>query len=291
MNVNAGFRGLAVINGLKIRCTEFGMNPQQSMLFYDHAIGLNDTVPGSPDTKDDAPGFIQTQKKYNRPSPIMIGGGLAFPASTVGDTDTPNFINLFALAKYGNFFDVSFNQWCSNGRRFIDCRVASFTFSVTAADIVNISAEIHAKNFVDTATDFEFTQPRKLITWDEVELSLIVGDSGGFVADDIQGLEFTINNNLSEVYTANPNPGTGYQDLLPKDLRLGMQEVSGTVSIYAKNGPNFLTPATGQLQMRLTVGSWFTDIYCVINPKQIQGIVGPVIITVPFQGVDKAFGA
>lgn len=287
-NVNPGFKGVATIASENIRCTDFSVNPQQSMLFYDHVIGMNDTIPTGSETKGETPGVIQTQKKYNRPSPIVISGEFSFPATVNNGDDTPNFESIFNYAKYGNYFPITYRHYCKDGREYSDCRISSFNLSVTSGDIVNISAEVHAKNITDISNDLDFETRQKIITWDQTHIDIVEGDSAGFTTNAIQSLELSVNNNLTEVYTAKPNEnGNG---LLPRDLRLGMQEVTGNIGIYLNQGRNFLDISTNKLQLKLTIAGFETYIYCVLHPKKIDGIVGPVIVSVPFVGVDKAFG-
>ncbi|MFW5804099.1 MAG: phage tail tube protein, partial [bacterium] len=254
------------------------------------------------------PGTIQTQRKYTRPSPISINGGISFPATIINGT-YPNFNSLFNYAKYGNYFPMTFVHYCGDGRQYYNCRVASFSFSVVAGDVLNISSDIYSKFFdsissdvailFDTYLDTPFKTSEKIITFDQVHLEILDSDSSTFTTDAIQGLELEINNNLTEIYTAKPTGVATVQtmgsenhdaNLFPRDLRLGMQEISGTISIYIAQGVDFLTISTKRLKLKLTVSNFSTEINCVLQPKQINGIVGPVIISIPFVGVDKALG-
>ena len=298
-NVQTGYMGIANISTLlgstiDVRCTDFNINVQQNATFYDHVIGLNDTIPVGPDTKGEVPGTIQTQKKYWRPSPIIIQGGMSFPAtypvlSGSGTSSEMNFQTLFNYAKYGNYFDLDFKYFCGGGRLFTNCRVNNFSLSVMAADIVNITVDIMAKDMVDSDTVVTRTASQKLVTWDKVEL-LLSGDLGGISdTNNLQGFDFSINNNIQAIHTANPSTVTN--KLLPSDLRIGMQEVTGTLYIYKKQGPDFLSALTSDATMSLTIGTFTTPIYAIIEPRQIAGAIGPIILNVPFVGIDKAFGA
>lgn len=292
-NVKTGYMGIASIDTggdtFLIRCTDFNLNPQQDVSFYDHVIGLNDTIPVDSDTKGEEVGVIQTQKKYWRPSPITIQGGMSFPAAYPNIPGSSiNFQSLFDFAKYGDYFDLDFKYFCGSGRKFENCRVNNFSLSVMSGDIVNISVDIMSKNMIDSDSIETTSVAQKLITWDKVQLTLN-GDLGGIAdVNNLQGFDFTINNNAQAIHTASPSDQTN--KLLPYDLRLGTQEVTGTLYIYKKQGHDFLLPTTSNAIMDLTIGSFNTPIYAVIKPKQISGVIGPVILNIPFVGIDKVFG-
>ncbi len=63
--VRPGYMGLASIDGSYIRCTSFSVNPSQEATFYDHVIGLKDTVPSNSATKGEDLGitYANTQKR------------------------------------------------------------------------------------------------------------------------------------------------------------------------------------------------------------------------------------
>lgn len=272
------------VDGIKIRCTDFNINPSQNFLFYDHVIGLNDTVPTDNSTKGEEVGVIQTQKRIGRPSVISIGGGFSFPAT--GAVSSNNFEKLFEHAKIGDYFTFDFQYHRGLGqdaRRFIDCRVNQFTFSITAGDILNISVDIFAKDMEESGSVSNYQIAEKLITWDKVTVNAdgVTGDSG------IQGVEFSINNNIQNIYTVIPDQDN---KLLPKDLRLGMQEVTGNISVYNIPGQSFITTTTGSTDISITAPGWSKTIKSILKPQEMGGTLGPIITSVPFVGVDKPFG-
>ena len=50
------------------------------------------------------------------------------------------------------------------------------------------------------------------------------------------------------------------------------------------------TSLTDVIVLTLTCPSFTTDINMVLKPRDLSGVVGPIITTIPFVGVDKAFG-
>ena len=283
-NLCPGYIGMLEVDSTLIRCTDFNVNPSQDFLFYDHVIGLNDTVPIDNSTKGEEVGAIQTQKRIGRPSTISIGGGFSFPAT--GSQGSNNFEKLFEHAKLGDYFDLDFQYHRGSdqtARRFIDCRVNQFTFSITAGDILSISVDVLSKNMEESGGVTNYIEAEKMITWDKVTVS-----AGGVTSDSgIQGLEFSINNNLKNIYTVDPEPDNKF---LPKDLRVGMQEVEGNISVYNIPGKSFITTITGITEISVAAPGWSTPINSILKPQEVAGTLGPIISSVPFVGVDKAFG-
>lgn len=281
LKVLPGYIGILKTGAQSIRCTSFSVNPNQTSTFYNHVIGLNDTVPSDDSTKGEDVGVIQTQRRIWRPSPISISGGIGFPATE------NSLVTFFDYAKYGNYFDIDFTYYCGFSKKYGNCRVNGFDFSIVAGDILNINTDVMGMSAEPTTpTGDYYITPEKLITWDTVSVSAA---SMPFVMDRtlIRGLNFKINNNAAPVYVS-ANPPT----LLPSDLRLGMQEVSGSITIYLDSGYEYIPTTLGSYSV-LTVNvaeSWSTNIYVVFQSNKMEGLVGPVVTELPFVGVDKAFG-
>ena len=270
MTINAGYIGYAEINGTQIRCTDFSVVPSQDALFYNHIYGLRDG--GSNGGKGDT-GALNTQRTLFRPSVISISGGISFPATEGGGASV-----LFDLAKTGDSFDMDFHYDCDNGRSFNSCKVGRFEFSIVAGDIINISADIMANNVADGSGASEFNSLEKLITWDKVS----VGDFG----DGVQAFNFSINNNLIPIYTAGGN--SEYTNkLLPAEIRVGMQEVTGTITAYGMNSHYY--DISNKSTITVSAPGFSTNINCVFRPSGANGSSGAIVNTYPFIGVDRAF--
>ena len=78
-DIKPGYLGILDLNGQKIRCTAFNVVPRQEPLFYDHIIGLRDSIPSTvfDDKQDD--GSLNAQKKFWRPSVKIYQGGISYP--------------------------------------------------------------------------------------------------------------------------------------------------------------------------------------------------------------------
>jgi len=283
-NANAGYRGIARVEGGNyIRCTNMNVNLQQDTLFYDHTLGLNDYVSSGDSTKIERPGFVQTQKNFWRPSPLSIGGSIAYPLTAEEDG-----YNLFQKAKTGaGVGNIEMYYYCdddsgSNGRSFEECRVGSFQLNITAGDFANIQVDFGGKRSVDiSGTPTHYKAPTKMISWDKVSIS------GSGLSENIQAFSMNINNNLSHVYTARPSSIAPYE---PKDVRLGMQEVTGTISVYNKKGPINVING-GKVELTLSVGNWSTPLFVILKTVQLEARVGPFVTTIPFIGVERPFGS
>ena len=297
-SVRAGYMGLAEFvstqGSTQVRCTSFGINPSQDVLFYNHVIGLKDTIPSNNASKGENLDltFANIQRRIWRPSPISISGGVSFPA-----TET-SLSNLFALARYGNYFDVNFNYYCDsegitkNAKIFKDCRINGFDFAVTAGDILNVTLDVVAKNILTSNTNVSYKIPEKLITWDKVPV--VVSNAPFSVTKTlIQGVNFKINNNIQTIYTAvSSTTQTGTtQSLLPSDLRVGMQEVSGSLTVYLDAGETFIPvdPSLPISNITITTPSLTLSMTVVFKSNQMEGAVGPIMTELPFVGVDYSF--
>ena len=285
-HVRAGYMGLAKVGSTTIRCTSFSVNTTQDLSFYNHVIGLRDTVPSGNATKGEG-SATQIQRKIWRPSPISIGGGIGFPA-----TET-SLSTIFDLAKRADYFDTVFKYHCAgegdsnNPRTFKDCRINSFDLSVTAGDIVNVSMDVLCKKLTIAGSSSVYTVPQKLLTWDKIK---VTADS---ITDYlIQGFSLKINNNLQNIYTTTATTTyseTSPESLLPTDIRVGMQEVTGSLSVYLASGQRFITGGSTVININFSSSSLSFRITAVYKPSQLEGAVGPIITQVPFVGVDTYF--
>lgn len=273
--VEPGYMGYAEIGGTKIRCTDFNVQLKQDVLFYDHVIGLRDSIPsGILDGKGDI-GAFNEQKIFWRPATKIVEGTVSFPIS---DKSSDAF--LFEATR-GETFDLSLYYSCTVGKTFTDCKVNSYTFSATAGEVATVSVNIMGKDVSD-ASPSTFTDPEKLITWDKVN----IGGPGG----DIVSFEFTINNNCIPIYTAGTNIGTGSSSqLIANDIRVGMQSVTGSVSFYNNTGPSdaFVESATQQT-ITVSADALSVTLTVLYQYPERNGQVSAYIKTVPFFGVGQA---
>jgi hypothetical protein len=282
-NIKPGYLGIAKVGNVYIRCTGFSINPTQEVLFYNHTIGLNDTVPEDSATKGEDITQTQTQRRIWRPSTINIAGSMTFPATV------ENINVMFDNAKNGSIIDsIDFKYYCGTGRSFRQCRVNSYEFSITAGDILNINVDVVARDIDQMSSSLpSYIEPQGLISHDEIKVTI----NGDTEINDaiIQGINFRINNNAMPIYTVTPQGVSN--SLMPADIRLGMQEISGSIIIYLQQGREFIPiDQADPYEIVIESHSFNEKIYAVFQSNQMEGIVGPVVTTIPFVGVDRAFG-
>jgi len=273
--INAGFLGLAEVNGTKIRCQDFSMNPRQDALFYDHIVGLRDSIPDSIFAGKGDVGNLNIQKTIWRPSVKIYQGGIGYPLIA----EDP----LFELARLGDKFDLTFSYDCESGRKFTGCVVNSYTFSVTAGDIASITADIMATGLTDSGSLGRYTEEEKIVTWDD--FTITATGSGGGDLDSIQSMTFTVNNNCKPIYTAGAN---NVFDLNPLTIRVGMQEVSGIISYYGKGADLIYMGDLGSIDISSTIFNATLNV--LFKPQERTSSLGPIISPLPFVGVDYALG-
>lgn len=284
LKAHPGYLGIARINDQEFRCSSFDINPQQTPLFYDHTIGLNDTIPLDSSTKGEILGTRNTQKRIWRPSPINITGGMSFPCS-YEDNSNPKWQYVFDRAIDANYFDVYFNPYCEKSRRFLDCRINTFNFSCQAGDIANISLDVAAMSMELSEAYRGYDTAEKLLTWDVVKVQVSQYEP---VANlKISGFNFTVNNNIETIFTCR---GNNQQSMFPYDLRAGMQEVTGSVVMYLEQGQEFI-PLTLEdyAIIELECPGFSTLMHVVFSSNKLDGVIGPVVTELPFTGVDKVF--
>jgi len=273
-----GFTGVLTFGNQKIRCTDFSVNPDQQPLFYKHIIGLRDSIPVNNSAKEDI-GTINTQRGLWRPSVKLARASFSYPVTDI--TGIP----VFNAAKTGDDIDAIFTFDCFPLTYAIsECKMASFGLRVTAGDILTVSSEIVGRVLSDSGTYDDYRTEEKLITWDECRIQINNFDA------PILSFELSITNEVMPIYTS----GQNNIDLFPLKLRIGIQEVSGSISFYTKGsqGKNleWLTAQTTPVMISFDGGGLSIDINAVFNPVSRVGSVTPVISTITFTGIGKALG-
>jgi hypothetical protein len=261
-NILPGYMGHCVISGTKIRINSASVNPIQDYLFYDHTIGLRDSIPtGIRNPKTDA-GRLNKQKQIYRQSTILYQGGITFPLCD-GDLST-----IFEMAKCGNDGDVEIKYACNEfSRIYEDSKINSLTISCVAGDVVNVALDIMAP-LLREGSYSKYTQVKKMITWDAVSLPDF---------DEVQGFSLTITNNCKAIYTAD--------SLSPLEIRVGMQEITGSIDIYGMDNS-----MANEQDFSITIDGYTITVKALFKPSLIESKVGPIVTSLPFVGRGKALG-
>jgi hypothetical protein len=287
MAINPGYLGLCEIDGLKVRVTDFTVNVRQEVQFYDHIIGLRDGTPSGLNTKgDDAE--LNVQRHIWRPGTKIVAGGISFPATV------DNLQKTFNLIRSGDDFTLKFNYACNDVERtFNFCKINSFSFSATAGETLQIQLDIMGRHIEEDTGSNLYDTPAQILTWDKIKIDSISDDP-------VQSFNFTVNNNCIPIYTAGSNNPNGDDDdsgLFPKEIRVGMQSVTGMIVYYVKGVPYVgLKADTGFEKIRVEIGrdcgdNDFDEELCVIyRPIERSSSLGALLHPLPFVGVGKALG-
>jgi len=272
--------GLCEVDGLKIRVSNFNVNVKQEVQFYDHIIGLRDSVPIGLSTKGDV-GALNVQKYFWRPGTKICTGGFSFPATV------ENLQKTFDLARSGDDFTLRFNYACDDVERTFEfCKVNSFTFSVSAGEIATIQVDVMGRLMDETVGSNPYDEAQKLLTWDAVKIT-------SASSNPVQMFNFTVNNSCLPIYTAGAN---NTSDLFPKTIRVGMQSVTGTIVYYIRGIDfedlnNDSTFDTIKIKIEDPCGDDFDETLCVIyKPIERASSLKALLHTLPFVGVGKALG-
>ena len=270
--IHAGYLGYAIVGGSTLRCSDFNVNPRQDMLFYDHTRGLRDSAYGGLFSGKSDASAHNAQKVLGRPSVKIHQGSITYYLTERGGDP------LYKMAANGDEFNMAFKYTCGVGRVFTYCRVNSYTFTATAGDIVTINAEIICRNCSDSGIDSIYSTMEKLVTWDAVQVS-------GPADLPMQSVSFTINNNCIPIYTAGGNKSL---NLNPVKIRVGMQDVNGSIGYYNKGiGLHFLDAASRSV-LGISAPGFSAQLNVIYKPEERTASVSPVISSLPFVGVDVA---
>lgn len=277
--VTPGYMGYAGIGSYKVRCTDFNVKLKQDILFYDHIIGLRDSIPTDIfDSKGDV-GAFNEQKIFWRPGTKIVEGSVNFPMTS----DSSNAF--FEEAYSGNDFDVDLYYSCDVGYSFTGCKVNTYSWSATSGEAVNVSIGVIGKGVESIGSPVIYNKPEKIITWDAVKISGTGGDDG------LVSFEFSINNNCIPIYTSGTNNDTT-NPLLPHAIRVGMQSVTGSISFYddALLENIFAEEATAR-DITISAGTFSAKLKVLYLYPERQGQVSAYIKTVAFVGIENAVQA
>lgn len=279
-NAQPGYIGIVDIDGQKVRCTNANMQISQAAEFYDHIVGLRDSITGyALSTKGDV-GNINYQKYIWRPGVRIVNGDTAFPVTE------SMFQKVWGLTRTGDLFDTVQDLTCGIRRTANNCRVSSFNFTATAGDVAQASVSFVAPDVIEQVAGSsmqqvasysapDFTTAQKLITWDAVEVTTDVA------TDAVSSFDFTVSNDTIPIYTSG--------QLIPKKIRVGMQEVTGTMSFYNRDRElEFLSDLSVPHPIRLKVGNVNVQLNVIFEPLQREGATGPLTFGLGFVGVGKA---
>lgn len=226
---------------------DLGSSPQ----VYDHSLGLLD-APG---------GFSPIQEKiyrYSNLAPHVSASGFYGPSHNrlIEAARLPNATNL--RHDVGLIF---FRHNPIQAESILDAVISKFTLTITAGEPVTWNADFDAPQWmaglpagissVLHGNGYPM-EPAKILTWDRCEIFTSFGE--------VQSMTLSVVNNIDRIYTASSIIGNGPagSGQVCKEIRIGKQEVSGTLSLFspqqfAKRGPEIITFTLNGHRWRINV--------------------------------------
>ena len=250
----------------------------QKVLFFDHILGLRDKLVQGPNglTKAPAPPGGDTgnvQKRTYRYSPAIARANIS------GPVPEDDFKNIIDLAVSGREFDLDlvFYRRDAPHVHIGKAIVSSLTIDIKAGDVAQFSMEVVGAEYVFLTGASSPANCTKLVTWDQciVEATPIAYDMASF--------SVSINNPPIPIYTSKWTTDEESNGMMPQKIRIGMQEVTGTIGVYGPVPIN--VPSLGTVKFDLN-GVSKTIQAVFIQPKD-EASTGPYIRSVTFAGVNE----
>jgi hypothetical protein len=297
--ITPGFRGLARIGSNKVRFNSCTLNAVQEVEAPDLVMG--------DDTHD--------AWAYGK---IEVAGAISGPVTE----STGAFINALdqatGVSGGGLGAEIDVHYYAGFDRRFGGCELNSFSFTITAGEVVTFNLDIIGET-VDTdpygatsgttvASNTTFTKGEKLVTWDKAVLRVSgLKEDDSFTFADVaqlsglQSFTFNASNNITRQFIISESSLFG-------DLVEGMKAVTGSVVSYIEQSSGNVEGVNGPFGdgEATPAGADFWDAYNgdEANPFEFdigsnlkirsavrfhRGTtelgVGPVVTTINFTGV------
>lgn len=277
-DIKPGYTGLMTAP-LKLKLKSFDVNVNQSLLFYDHTVGMRDTIaPHIYGGKTSLEFVSKPQNAICRPSNATINGSLSFPLTKGRETA------FFNLAKTGDPFDLSFQYYCgASALDFTGCVVDSYSISVESGGEVSCTVSIFAKSMAPNSEedsgsgegsggDSQGDINETIYCWADCSVTGGIGCISAFSLE--------INNHCSTVFTAGSKGA-------PYDIRCGIQEIKGEISQYNAGRSSYgVTGSTAIDPISFSVGALEISVPVIFIPVTRSGSPsGPIISRNPFMAV------
>lgn len=250
--VHKVYMGSCSVGGAKLACTNITAGLEIRPGFFDHVIGKLDNNASS----KGAGGNQKIQKRFWRYMP-----GLAkLNASGVGTEGSLG--SLVNAALNCTLVSASCSFWNGgDGQDITNGYISNLTIDCRAGDNINFTVEVTGKDIGSRTGQGAFNCSR-LSNWTGIKISSGVGNQ-------YVGFSLTINNPIKPVYTS----AIGY---LPDELRVGMQEITGSVSCTENKrlvGPeDHITISSG------ACGGFSAGFDCVFEGTKNTGDAGGIFI-------------
>lgn len=285
VNVHMTYMGSCSLAGNNVLCTSMSASLEQKVQFYDHIVGVQDKInsgsAGSATTKGPSPtaagggGSVLVQKKTYRYTPALAKARMECPI--MGDNSgSDEFKDILNKAISGEDVEAVLTFWKSGASKISvkKAKITTFTLSLKAGDVATFSCELVGAEYKSETGSSSPIDCTKLVTWDKCSVS-------GDVSAQISSLDLTISNPPVPIYTAqwsDANDASG--GLMPQKIRLGVQEVSGTLSLLEN------VSLSGPGELKFNVNGIQKTIKVVFLPPTDQANSGQYIQTINFVGAN-----
>ena len=271
-----------------IPVTSMNSGIENTIQFYDHVIGLRDinytgtNEKGPATDADSGGGYNNIQKKIYRYPPSIFKAKLAGPM--MADLSTLSITNLIEHAIKGTtigqldftYFGSPDGSGVKEGHQVKEAVVESLTLSVNAGDVATFDLGVVAKKNEGTPTAQKHSDCTKILTWDKCEITTAL-------TGEVQAFSISIKNTVIPIYVSGKESDyvatSRYYG--PTDLRLGMQEVTGTIGTY---GFNLWNINTDILTFKLGPKTWSLNVLYNPTASSASGSNEPYVSSTPFVG-------
>jgi len=281
-NVNPGYMGWADIGGVnKIRFTDCNLAAKQE-------INAPDLITGN---------YNRMAYNYGK---VEITGSISGPVTEDFAAAGAGIWDWGVTRDTCGLLDdktVDVHYFCNSGGvgdtdvGFTGVLVNSLTFSCAAGDVAQFSTDLMGATvgaFSAGASGKSGVDEKKLVTWDQVNLTVGAGGPGGaeLGASYFSNFTFTIGNNCTPVYRL------GQADLLPFEIVTGLRSITGSISVYnlpAVEGVLHYADYTAPARSTISFSIGSITVLCNVQFHRIEpsSSTGPIISTVAFTGVGE----
>ena len=221
--------GCYIVNNTNpLFCTDISMAVDSKPTFYDHSIGLEE----SPQSKHGT----DIQKKYFRYTPAAPTLSISGPVhqATTSSKYLWETILFKEMLRKGTKHDMFVNYYRDNlgfaGHKLVNARLQTLAFDVRAGEVASFNAEFVGEDLLKDYSAPPAASIAKLVTWDKCGVggrSTMLGAINGFT--------LSFHNPIIPIYTAKSFTTNPDFKLRPFALRIGMQEITGSLTVYKQN--------------------------------------------------------
>jgi len=276
--IHMTYTGSCKFNNQVFLCSNMNASLDQKLLFYDHIVGLRDVISTSENAAGSKKGESgvatnNRQKMVYRYSPAIA------KASFSGPIPVENFEKIFNAAIRGDTVEVEMVFWETNAPSVTigNAKIETFTIDLKAGEIATFSVGLTGAEYkFSEGSSSEASACQRLLTWDACAVSV------SEILSDISTFQMTINNPVVPIYTTRWTEDEASGGLMPQKIRIGIQEVSGSLGIYSAKTID--VPTSSNITVKLAALS--KTFKAGFGQPKDDASGGPYVRTIMFTGVN-----